>query len=1053
MSALITAYDRHVATRKKSKLPPQPLDGNTTKAVIEEINQGNDVARMLSILLTQVSPGRSPGPDAKADFLRKVINRELNLEPNLTVEAAFTAMGQIRCGKAVDHLIELLEVPEFATRARQELTQMVLIYKGDLEKVNKLRLEQDNKEASLLMQAWANGDWFNAKPEVPKEIKIVMLELPKAPTTDGFSPAGASSTRDDLPLHAQSMCDEHVRSEIERLQKLHGPDVQVVLFADEGVMGAGSSRLSATNSLSIWTGKEIPGTPGKKHAPIIMSGKDGFAPIFSRAVKGDGGLAIQTDTTSFKTGDVLILCPEEGKIKKDGNVVAEFKPTPVDLQKYRAGSSAFLNTGKQLMKKAAALLERTPPQIFAEPKTSGRTNGQTLAEKIASRGAGRKVYAGDEDVIVDVNIVGSQDTTGPMTLLEMQALGIDKIAPNLVMLQSQCHKAGEVNEKVIAANTKLVDYMKSRGAVTLKLGDGVIHSWLNKLNFSPYNITVGGDSHTRNALGLAFGADSAAVAYAAAHGKFVIDEMPGTVKVNIKGELPPGVTYRDVINNVALQGCKQNGGVNPFQDRFVEFHGLNGLDSEVAFAFTDATAETSAVAGCVVFDRDNIIKSIEENLRYVREMIEKGYDTDNSLAALAELMVNYLKAPEVPEPDKDAEYVKEINIDLSTLAEPQLSDPRPNPDDVSLVKTLTEYQQTEPTPIVVDEVFVGSCMTSAEDFVILAQILRDYRAQHPDGKLNSKLWIAPPRVDIMEALKQTGDWEIFTQFGLEEVPVTLEDKQKALQTAEKHLKGNTKIFSEELKVGKDNVPTKADGLKSLVGDNADMKEELAKFETLASKHFKNYRDDTKKKDPSGVLNKFLQYVSHAALSCAEPDEIYAAAVEVTGPAEKNFQDQQAALENIVKLNNKLDTPVAGLNEKCEQLIQVILDSRQAMRDVERVTLPKEFGISTEEPGCSLCMGNQKRSRPGAQMVSTSTRPYLNRMGDGAQVFLGSPAVAGVAAILGHMPTLEEYRSYTKGITIKHGRPDTDVLGVTRSDVVSITKPELTAAAAKTGTGV
>jgi len=867
--SILATYDAHIAERSAKNLPPKPLVVEQVHAVIAGFENSPELAqrqKLLSILLTQVSPGASEEADLKADFLNSIATGKLSAGELLSKEQAVAELGKMQCGRAVDHLVASLENPELAESARHELSGMALIYNA-LDRVDQLRLN-GNIQGDQLMRDWAKASWFTNKPEVPEAIRVVLLKLDSAPTTDGLSPAPAAPTRTDIPLHAQRMLTPEIREQITVLKQQH-PDTQVALFADNGMFGAGSSRLSATNSVAWTTGKDIDGVPAKKYAPIILS-REGFAPIFQRAMRSDGGFAITTNTASFHTGDELVIRPHEGKILKDGVEAGTFTITAADLEKVRAGSATFLNTGKTLTAKAAQKLGMSPPDMFAKSERSGQTGGQTMAEKILSRAAGEPVYAGDQGVVAKVNLVGSQDTTGGMTSQEMKALGVTHISGDVTMLQSQCHNAGLPTADVIAANQRLIEYMREKGAVTLQLGDGVIHSWLNKMNSSPWDVTVGGDSHTRNSLGIAFGADSQTVAYAAATGTLILDKVPETVKVAVEGELPDGVTYRDVVNAIALEGRKQNNGKNPYENRVIEMHGVGGLDPEIAFAFSDATAERNAIASVTVFDKDTLIRGVSENLRFVKEMIAREYDNDGALTKLSGLMEHFLQNPEVPAPDADAKYAKEIRIDLSKLKEPLVSDPRKNPDDADNVRPLSELGAEN---IKIDEVFVGSCMTTAEDFSLVAKVLRNFQTRHPGEAIKAKLWVAPPRPDIREALIQTGDWQTFKEF-------------------------------------------------------------------------------------------------------AAPEGVQAAETQT--------------------------------------------------------------GISLENPGCSLCMGNQIRSRPGANMLSTSTRPYRNRMGDGAMVYLSSPAVAAIGAIVGHIPTMQEYNELMEGVEIKFGRPNTNVLEVSRSSQVPIT---------------
>ena len=819
---ILDTYKTHTNDRIKEQLPPLPLNPQQTAELIEyikdETHQNLDEA--LNLLLHKVPAGVDQAAYIKAGFLNDIANKKITSSV-LSPEKAIQVLGTMLGGYNVQALVPLLD-SEFADEAVKALAKITLVFDAFHDVVEKHN--SGNKFATALLESWARADWFTSKNELPNEIKLTVFKVDGETNTDDLSPAQNAWSRADIPLHAQSMLINKMPEGlqlIEDLKKLGNPLVYV-----GDVVGTGSSRKSAINSLQWHMGNEIPFIPNKHTGGYVFGSK--IAPIFFNTAEDSGAFPIECDVSNLNNGDEIILKAND-KIICDlsGNILATFEHNPPTiLDEVRSGGRIPLIIGRGLSDRSADVLGIEKPTIFVSniSEKTDTQHGYTLAQKMVGRACGVDGVLPGTYCEPKITSVGSQDTTGAMTRDELKELACLGFSADLVM-QSFCHTAAYPKPVDIDLQHTLPDFMSSRGGVSLKAGDGVIHSWLNRM-ILPDTVGTGGDSHTRFPIGISFPAGSGLVAFAAALGVMPLD-MPESVLVRFKGTMQPGITLRDLVNAIPYQAIKNSeltvakqGKKNIFNGRILEIEGLPDLKVEQAFEFADASAERSANGCTVRLNKEPIIEYLESNIALMQNLIAQGYEDQRTLKRRIQSMQDWLKNPELLQPDEDAQYASIIEIDLNEIKEPLIACPN-DPDNI---KPLSEIQNNK-----IDEVFIGSCMTNIGHYRAAGKVLEN------QGAISTRLWVAPPtRMDEVQ-LRKEGYYSIFGQ----------------------------------------------------------------------------------------------------------------------------------------------------------------------------------AGARTELPGCSLCMGNQARVENDAHVFSTSTRNFDNRMGKGAQVYLGSAELAAVCALLGKIPTVEEYHQIVK----------------------------------------
>ena len=839
---MLQDYRQHVAEREALGIPPLPLSPQQTADVIELLKAppAGEEDFLLDLITHRVPAGVDDAAKVKASYLAALaFGSEKN--PLIGRERATELLGTMLGGYNVSPLIELLDDDALGAIAADGLKKTLLVFDAfhDVEE----KAKAGNANAKAVMQSWADAEWFTDRPEVPESMTITVFKVPGETNTDDLSPAPDATTRPDIPMHGLAMLknkrpdapfvpeEDGKRGPIGEIQKLKEKGHLVAYVGD--VVGTGSSRKSATNSVLWWTGDDIPYIPNKRAGGVCLGGK--IAPIFYNTMEDAGALPIELDVSQMEHGDVVELRPYEGKALKDGEVIAEFElKSDVLFDEVRAGGRIPLIIGRGLTARARESLGLPAADLFrqpAAPADSGK--GFTLAQKMVGRACGLAEGQGVRPGTYcepKMTTVGSQDTTGPMTRDELKDLACLGFSSDLVM-QSFCHTAAYPKPVDVKTHHTLPEFISTRGGVSLRPGDGIIHSWLNRM-LLPDTVGTGGDSHTRFPIGISFPAGSGLVAFAAATGVMPLD-MPESVLVRFKGKLQPGVTLRDLVHAIPLYAIKQGlltvakqGKKNIFSGRILEIEGLPDLKIEQAFELADASAERSAAACTVRLDKAPIIEYLNSNITLLKWMIAQGYSDARTIQRRIDKMEEWLKDPQLLEPDADAEYAAVIEIDLDEIVEPIVCCPN-DPDDA---KTLSDVSGDT-----IDEVFIGSCMTNIGHFRAAAKLLEGKR------DIPTRLWVAPPtKMDAAELTKE-GHYGTF------------------------------------------------------------------------------------------------------------------------GTA----------------------------------------------------------GARLEMPGCSLCMGNQAQVREGATVMSTSTRNFPNRLGRGANVYLGSAELAAICSRLGRIPTREEYLADI-GVIDEHG---------------------------------
>lgn len=763
---MLEAYRQHVAERAALGIPPLPLSAQQTEQLVELLKNPpkGEEDTLVDLITHRVPPGVDDAAKVKASFLAAVAEGTVSC-PLITRVRATELLGTMLGGYNIKPLIDLLDDAEVAKVAGEALKKTLLMF--DAFHDVKEKMDKGNAIAREVMQSWADAEWFTSRPEVPQKVTVTVFKVPGETNTDDLSPAPDAWSRPDIPLHYLAMLkntrpgaafkpeEDGKRGPIQFIEDLKKKGHLVAYVGD--VVGTGSSRKSATNSVVWATGQDIPCVPNKRFGGVTLGGK--IAPIFFNTQEDSGALPIEVDVSKMEMGDVLDIFPYSGKIEKNGTAVAEFQlKSEVILDEVRAGGRINLIIGRGLTAKAREALGLPASTAFRLPKSpvdSGK--GFSLAQKMVGRACGLPEGKGVRPGTYcepKMTSVGSQDTTGPMTRDELKDLACLGFSADLVM-QSFCHTAAYPKPVDVKMHKELPAFISTRGGVALRPGDGVIHSWLNRM-LLPDTVGTGGDSHTRFPIGISFPAGSGLVAFAAATGVMPLD-MPESVLVRFKGELQPGVTLRDLVNAIPLYAIKQGlltvakqGKKNIFSGRILEIEGLPNLKIEQAFELTDASAERSA-AGCAVhLDKAPIVEYLRSNITLLKSMIANGYQDARTLARRIKSMEDWIENGTLLKADPDAEYAAVIEIDLADVTEPIVACPN-DPDDV---KVMSEVAGTK-----IDEVFIGSCMTNIGHFRAAGQLL--------DGKTDIpvKLWVAPPTKMDAKQLTEEGYYGILGRAG------------------------------------------------------------------------------------------------------------------------------------------------------------------------------------------------------------------------------------------------------------------------------------------------
>ena len=747
---MLNEYKAHVDERKAQNIPPLPLDADQTSQLVDLLKSEHEESELLLHLLKERVPaGVDQSAYVKAAFLADITTGETS-SPYITKTDAVKILGTMLGGYNIQPLIECLKIDELGNEAAEALGKTLLIF----DAFNEIfELAKTNEHAKKVVNDWAEGKWFTEKSELPEQIKLTVYKVPGEINTDDLSPATDAWSRPDIPLHALAMFKmprEGLERPLETIEELKEKGNPLVFVGD--VVGTGSSRKSATNSVLWHMGDEIPSIPNKKEGGFCFGGK--IAPIFFNTLEDSGAFPIELDVSKMEMGQEIILEPFNGKVldANSNEVISTFElKTPVLLDEVRANGRIPLIIGRQLTDKTRDALDLEPTDIFTRPDAEDASDkGYTLAQKMVGKACGVEGIRPGTYCEPRMTTVGSQDTTGPMTRDELKELACLGFSADLVM-QSFCHTAAYPKPVDIETQHNLPDFIMNRGGVSLRPGDGIIHSWLNRM-LLPDGVGTGGDSHTRFPIGISFPAGSGLVAFAATLGVMPLD-MPESVLVRFKGEMQPGITLRDLVNAIpyaaiqkGLLTVAKEGKKNVFSGRCLEIEGLPDMKVEQAFELSDASAERSA-SGCTVrLNKEPIIEYLKSNIVMLRWMIASGYGDAKTLERRAQAMEEWIENPELLQPDESAEYAEIIEIDLNEITEPLLACPN-DPDDI---KPLSEVANTE-----IQEVFIGSCMTNIGHFRAAGTLLQKYNGT------KARLWVVPPTKMDEKQLMEEGIYNIF----------------------------------------------------------------------------------------------------------------------------------------------------------------------------------------------------------------------------------------------------------------------------------------------------
>jgi aconitate hydratase 2/2-methylisocitrate dehydratase len=761
---VLEEYRKHVAERAADGIVPKPLEASQMAALVELLKSppAGEEEFLLDLITNRVPPGVDEAAYVKAGFLAAITKGEAT-SPLISPEKAVELLGTMQGGYNIHPLIDALDNEKLAAIAAKALSHTLLMFDNfyDVEE----KAKAGNTHAQQVLKSWADAEWFLSRPKLADKITVTVFKVTGETNTDDLSPAPDAWSRPDIPLHALAML-KNAREGIEPDQPGSvGPIKQIEALNKKGfplayvgdVVGTGSSRKSATNSVLWFMGDDIPNVPNKRGGGVVLGGK--IAPIFFNTMEDAGALPIEVDVNDLNMGDVIDIYPYKGEVRnhETNEVIANFElKTDVLLDEVRAGGRIPLIIGRGLTTKAREALDLPRSEVFVQAKdVVASTRGFSLAQKMVGRACGVDGIRPNQYCEPKMTSVGSQDTTGPMTRDELKDLACLGFSADLVM-QSFCHTAAYPKPVDVNTHHTLPDFIMNRGGVSLRPGDGVIHSWLNRM-LLPDTVGTGGDSHTRFPIGISFPAGSGLVAFAAATGVMPLD-MPESVLVRFKGKMQPGITLRDLVHAIPLYAIKQGlltvekkGKKNIFSGRILEIEGLPTLKVEQAFELTDASAERSA-AGCTIkLDREPIEEYLSSNIVLLKWMIAEGYGDRRTLERRIQGMEKWLADPQLLEADADAEYAEIIEIDLNDIKEPILCAPN-DPDDARLLSDVAGEK--------IDEVFIGSCMTNIGHFRAAGKLLDSHK-----GQLPTRLWVAPPtRMDAAQ-LTEEGYYSVFGKSG------------------------------------------------------------------------------------------------------------------------------------------------------------------------------------------------------------------------------------------------------------------------------------------------
>ena len=756
--SFLEEYKKNKEDRAKLGIPPLPLDAKATAELCKLLQSGSN--EELALLLEErVSPGVDDAALVKCEFLDKILKNQLTCA-NIDKKRALSMLETMLGGYNVKVLIDALKQNDTAKDAANVLKNIIFIH-DNFDTI--AELAKSNEHAKAVLQSWADAEWFLQKAKLPEVIKCIVFKVPGETNTDDLSPAGDAFTRSDIPLHANAMLKNRQAGSLEKIAELKKSGRELAYVGD--VVGTGSSRKSGINSIQWHMGKDIKGVPNKRTGGIVMGST--IAPIFFNTAQDSGALPIVCDVSKLEMGDEFEIRPYEGKIVKKGETIATFELSPNTLfDEVRAGGRIPLIIGRGLCAKAREALNLEPETIFTKAKQpESGSGGYTLAQKMLARACNLDGVRAGMYIEPMTLTVGSQDTTGPMTRDEIKELASLGFNADFVM-QSFCHTAAYPKVGDSNLHKTLPNFITSRGGVSLKPGDGVIHSWLNRFVL-PDTVGTGGDSHTRFPIGISFPAGSGLVAFAAVTGAMPLN-VPESVLVRFSGKLQPGITLRDLVNAIPYYAIKdgkltveKKNKKNIFAGKILEIEGLPNLKVEQAFELSDASAERSAAACSVDLSEESVSEYIKSNISLIEAMVKAGYENKKTLERRAEKMRKWLAKPELLRADKDAKYAYVIDINLNDIKEPILACPN-DPDDVA---TLSEILNDSKRPKNIDEVFVGSCMTNIGHYRALGEILKG------KGMLKTRLWVVPPTKMDKAQLTTEGYYSVFGAAGARiEVP-------------------------------------------------------------------------------------------------------------------------------------------------------------------------------------------------------------------------------------------------------------------------------------------
>ncbi len=764
---VLEAYRKHVAERAAQGIVPQPLNAEQTAGLVDLLKNppAGEEEFLLDLITNRVPPGVDEAAYVKAGFLSAIAKGEAT-SPLLDKKRATELLGTMQGGYNIATLVELLDSAELGAIAAEQLKHTLLMFDAFHDVAEKAKA--GNANAKAVLESWAAGEWFTKRPAIAEKYSLSVFKVPGETNTDDLSPAPDAWSRPDIPLHALAMLkmarDGIVPEQpgsigpLKQIEEVRAKGFPVAYVGD--VVGTGSSRKSATNSVLWFFGDDIPYVPNKRAGGFCFGSK--IAPIFYNTMEDAGALPIEFDVSNIEMGDVIDVYPHAGKVCKHGTdeVITTFElKTPVLLDEVRAGGRIPLIVGRGLTDKARAELGMGPTDLFALPEAPVDTGkGYTLAQKMVGKACGLPEGKGVRPGTYcepKMTTVGSQDTTGPMTRDELKDLACLGFSADLVM-QSFCHTAAYPKPIDVTTHHTLPDFIRTRGGVSLRPGDGIIHSWLNRM-LLPDTVGTGGDSHTRFPIGISFPAGSGLVAFAAATGVMPLD-MPESILVRFKGKLQPGITLRDLVHAIpyyaiqkGLLTVEKKGKKNAFSGRILEIEGLDELTVEQAFELSDASAERSA-AGCTIkLPEKAIAEYLKSNITLLRWMISEGYGDARTMERRAQAMEAWLANPELLSADADAEYAEIIEIDLADVKEPVLCAPN-DPDDARLLSTVAGEK--------IDEVFIGSCMTNIGHFRAAGKLLDKVK-----GSIPTRLWLSPPTKMDAHQLTEEGYYGIYGKAG------------------------------------------------------------------------------------------------------------------------------------------------------------------------------------------------------------------------------------------------------------------------------------------------